>query len=465
MPKNQEKRIIVFIWLGNFLLIWYLISLHFYWLPLQSIDSTELTQKERLELRNPVRTTAVQAIGVLIQFIGGAAVLFTFYFTQKNLKITQKNLKIAEKNLQATQDKQITERFTKAIEQLGSQELSMCLGGIYALERIAEESERDSWPIMEVLAAYVCSKAKYRNKGNNIPAIQAILDIFNRYNKRYRKYEGKYLNLKKVNLSKDLFDGVDFYGLNLSNADFTDANLSKRQFIRTNFMFTNFTKADLSKTKFEEVNFTNANLSGANLEKAEFKEVNFTNANISGANLEKAEFTNVNFQNANFSNANLVGMKLYYDRADFSGANFTDTKIADVDKYTKQIYLTTQICQADFKNTVLNRTDFRGVNLIRADFRGAKLERTDFRNAILDNANFENVIFAGSYLQNVSLRDANLSGANLRGAYFINADFENTNFSEADLANADFTGAKNLTQQQIKAARSWKEAKFDFMVS
>ena len=29
------------------------------------------------------------------------------------------------------------------------------LGGIYALERISNESEKDYWPIMEILTAYV----------------------------------------------------------------------------------------------------------------------------------------------------------------------------------------------------------------------------------------------------------------------------------------------------------------------
>jgi len=34
-------------------------------------------------------------------------------------------------------------------------QLELRLGGIYALERIAQESEKDYWPIMEVLTTYV----------------------------------------------------------------------------------------------------------------------------------------------------------------------------------------------------------------------------------------------------------------------------------------------------------------------
>lgn len=50
---------------------------------------------------------------------------------------------------------QITERFTRAIDQLGSNTLDVRLGRIYALERIAEDSPEDHPQVIEVLTAYV----------------------------------------------------------------------------------------------------------------------------------------------------------------------------------------------------------------------------------------------------------------------------------------------------------------------
>ena len=41
------------------------------------------------------------------------------------------------------------------IDQSGNPAIEIQLGGIYALERIANESEKDYWPIMEILTAYV----------------------------------------------------------------------------------------------------------------------------------------------------------------------------------------------------------------------------------------------------------------------------------------------------------------------
>jgi hypothetical protein len=49
----------------------------------------------------------------------------------------------------------VTDRYTKAIEQLGSDKLDVRIGGIYALERVARDSARDHPTVMEVLTAFI----------------------------------------------------------------------------------------------------------------------------------------------------------------------------------------------------------------------------------------------------------------------------------------------------------------------
>ena len=93
-----------------------------------------ISHERRFELETDARKTVAQVIG-------GVAFLAGLYFTAETLRVAQ--------------DGQITERFTKAIAQLASKDLEVRLGGIYALERIARDSERDHGPIMEVLTAYV----------------------------------------------------------------------------------------------------------------------------------------------------------------------------------------------------------------------------------------------------------------------------------------------------------------------
>ena len=56
---------------------------------------------------------------------------------------------------EADRQRRITESFSKAIEQFGSDKLEVRLGGIYALERISKESPDDYWTVMENLTAFV----------------------------------------------------------------------------------------------------------------------------------------------------------------------------------------------------------------------------------------------------------------------------------------------------------------------
>src|SRR5271157_1595376 len=152
----------------------------------------DLEPKERFDRVNEARKTLATILGGIAFLVGG-------FFTWQNLRVAQENLKVS-------QEGQITDRFSKAIEQLGAvdangeKKLEVRLGGIYALERIANESERDHWPIMEVLCTYVRENAprKPRESTEKNQAwaeppplaadIQAILTVLCR---RDRKWERK----------------------------------------------------------------------------------------------------------------------------------------------------------------------------------------------------------------------------------------------------------------------------------
>ncbi|WP_228902001.1 hypothetical protein [Streptomyces sp. DH1] len=54
-----------------------------------------------------------------------------------------------------TREGQVTERYVEAIKLLGSGNLHERLGGIYSLERIMNDSERDHRTVIEVLSAFV----------------------------------------------------------------------------------------------------------------------------------------------------------------------------------------------------------------------------------------------------------------------------------------------------------------------
>jgi hypothetical protein len=109
-----------------------------FWLLLWKLPQWQVAAvpevKDRIDLESKSRQT-------MAQILGGAALLVGLYFTSQTLRTTQEG--------------QITDRFTKAITQLGDNNLAVRLGGIYALERISKDSPSDHWSVMEVLTAFV----------------------------------------------------------------------------------------------------------------------------------------------------------------------------------------------------------------------------------------------------------------------------------------------------------------------
>ena len=86
--------------------------------------------------------TAREAVrSQLLTLAAGVFVAATLWFTAQNYRLARQG--------------QVTDRYTKAVEQIGSDKLDVRIGGIYALERIARDSARDHPPVMAVLTAFV----------------------------------------------------------------------------------------------------------------------------------------------------------------------------------------------------------------------------------------------------------------------------------------------------------------------
>ena len=82
-------------------------------------------------------------------------------------------------------EQQLTERFMRAIDQVGHPALDVRLGGIYSLERLAQESPEDHGPIIEILAAFVREHAPWparEGNGRRRPStdVQAAVTILGR---------------------------------------------------------------------------------------------------------------------------------------------------------------------------------------------------------------------------------------------------------------------------------------------
>ena len=270
-------------------------------------NSTEVAQ-----LENSYRAT-------LAQILGGSAVAVGIYFAWRNIKIAQEG--------------QITERFTRAVDQLGNKKIGIRLGGIYALERIASESEKDYWPIMEILTAYVrmsssvdksrcanfstifplsmdiqnCEIAKKELLDmNKLSDIQAALTILGRRKHTYKNGESEKLNLCMTNLGMTNLAMAHFEGANFAMAHLEGTNLTQAHLEGSNLSMTHFNNLTvLTRANLEGADLMGANLAGTNLEEA-----NLVGANLMGANLTAARLIYARLERASLEGAKLQGADL-----------------------------------------------------------------------------------------------------------------------------------------------------------
>jgi len=292
----------------------------------------ELDPKGRFDRVNEARKT-------LATILGGAAFLVGGFFTLQNLKVAQENLEVSREG-------QITERFTKAIEQLGAfdadgkKKIVVRLGGIYALEGIAKQSKELHWPIMEVLCSYVRENAPVPRNGENpfnqkqkrektvqknqaaalsahpTADIQAILTVLGRRDRKYER-EGQSLDLRAsdlrgADLGKASLRGANLSGANLLGADLSEANLSRANLIAANLV-ANLRRADLSGADLGGADLFGANLDGANLQSAGLRETDLRLASLDGADLNHATLVEADLSGA------------FLGKADLRGANLSDT--------------------------------------------------------------------------------------------------------------------------------------------
>jgi hypothetical protein len=215
----------------------------------------------------------------LAQIIGGAFALAALYFAWRRVVAGDRTVRITEQG-------HITDRYTKAIEQLGKSDdgkpnIEIRLGAIYALERIAKDSPRDHWTIMEVLTAYVRQNApaslNAEPSSSEIEVvrprievvrprtdIQAILTVLGRREIGLdREKEGQRLDLSNT----------DLRGANFSNAQLQKANFSNAQLQKAYFYKAQLQKAKLYMAQMQKASLYMAQLQGAQFDLEQIKSV------------------------------------------------------------------------------------------------------------------------------------------------------------------------------------------------
>jgi len=331
-------------------------------------------------------STTIRNAGIVI------AGVFALVFALWRGLVAERQAAASQRQAETSQQGLLNERYQKGAEMLGSEVLAVRLGGIYALQRLAEEHpDQYHIRVLRLLCAFVRLPTRDQSLEAGRAAIEpgTLLGIRQDL-EAIMQAIGSRSRLQKA-LEREVEFRLDLKGADLRGAQLLDSDLARAMFHHARLCNVNFANTDL----------TDSFLSFADLSHAEFHDVNFTrtrlwSADLSGAMLQDAKLPMMNFHNVKLAGTNLL-------RANLSGANFQDAKAAN----------------AWFERAVLSDAGFQGTDLSGARLAWADLSGARFWDADLDRSNFA---------------DANLSGAE----FSVNGR----------------QGAKGLTQVQLDQARA-----------
>lgn len=327
----------------------------------------------------------------LAQIVLGFGIVVGLYLTYRRIKATERQATAAE-------DGQITERFTRAIEQLGrpgNEHTAIRLGGIYALERIMRDSESDAPTVQEVLSAFVRDAPIIR-------AEEALVDEDGASDFYVSEHTDVQAALSVLGRNPISNRQVDLRGAWLKEADLSGLH---------------FEHARLEGGDLQKANLNGAHLKGAILKGVVAERARLRVADLEGANLERSILVGADLVGANLQTANLNGADL--EMALLFGANLERAKLI----------------QTNLKGAFLWNVRLVGAHLIGQKLKKASLQGANLSGALLPAADLEEANLSTANLNGANLRKANLKGANLEGANLEGADLEGANLTDALVEN------------------------------
>jgi uncharacterized protein YjbI with pentapeptide repeats len=275
-------------------------------------------------------------------------------------------------------------------------------------------------------------------------------------------YDAEQLNASNnpLDLSYAPLNGINFNGLpmrslylvrtRLSNASFTNLDISYGNFSGAYMIGTNFSWADCSNTDFTGTNlfktdFSNAILTNATFTKTKLSRSTFINANISYATFRSADLSYTNLSHTNctdtiFYKTKMISSDLSYAilvRTKFYQTNLTETTFSNATSNGywigyRCLFDSVQLKKANFTNTNLNYVVFIKCNMIGSIFRRAQILIASIISSNATHSDFTDANLYGS----------TVNASALTFASFVNADITRTIFRYNDLSNANLSKAK-----------------------
>lgn len=313
-----------------------------------SADKRVELQQAQAKLQNDARATLLQGAAGLLLVAGAVATWRQLGISREQLEVVRQQAlesdRQAREQLAVIREGQITDRFTRAIEQLGSDKLEVRLGGIFALERIAKDSEPDRWAIADSLVAFVRTHAPWRagapesQDPHPTPTIderlpwlaERALDVQEAVRvlgRRPPTGEQRQLQLPRVDLRRTWLVGAQLANTALRNTNLAqswlvEAHLEDSDLVRADLRRVNAKGAHFSRSNLRSAYLGEADLHGARLEQADLLGASLREADLRGADLHGASLRDADLRNADLRGADLRG-------ADLEGATLIGVRVDD----------------------------------------------------------------------------------------------------------------------------------------
>jgi hypothetical protein len=227
------------------------------------VDGSHLRRKN-LEPADGIVITGFRTACIALG--AGALAALGLFYTHKSHQQTEKlfmhTLRKDSEDAALILEGQSTQRFVEAMKLLSSRRLTGRLGGIYSLERIMRDSERNHAAIVAVLAAFIRDQspnlvpegepAVEQDEAHPAEDVQAALSVLA---KRPVRAEGFRINLASTDLR-----GADLSGAHLDRVDLSFTRLDG-----ANMMWASMQGALLDHTNLSKANLMRSHLEGATL--------------------------------------------------------------------------------------------------------------------------------------------------------------------------------------------------------
>ena len=374
------------------------------------VSTKGLTGAARLDELNRVRIALVL---IVLGALGAAVVLLIARRFSRDRRELQ-------------HEHHLTQRFARAVDQLGHPALDVRLGGLYSLERLAQESPEDHVPIIEILAAFVREHAPWpprmgaQSGDGHKPAPAASHSAAT----PAAVAPGGIAPTGSTPAAAGVTPaplGVTPAPAGVTPAPLTPAGIApagvappgpqpssangiparSRPATDVQTAVTILGRRTLAYDSGAPISLPHTLLSGATLTGAQFERAVLSGTNLEGADLFKANLAAADLEGANLKDAGLLLANL--NEAVLWAANIEGARLYGAN---------------------LEGAALKGANLKGAGLTGANLKDAGLHSAILTGADLTGANLEGAGLEGAKLAGADLQGANLKGAVLLGAEYD-----------------------------------------